>query len=715
MSDDRFKQARRSLIDRNKQRQQEQDDGASDDFHDDDFHEDEKTLMVNVDELQGSPQSSGGQPPPQPPQGQSRRNSGGRGAGQGGGSGRQDDFADAATQMVDIHDLDGAPPGPQHVEESTEPHREAFSPGPSAPSSPPPATGGQQVFAPGGDSGHEGKTDFINISDFAQQGNEFAPDSNSAGYEGKTAFIQIDALQGAQQQPSAPPQQAQGTIANDQMLRQAYQFGPESIQQGEVTLIFAQNPLGRQVVLRRVWEGNHAQMPPDVRQRVAQLDTLEHPRLVKLNGVVATQSGLWADLQKPEGYRLSAVLQQHGPQDKENVIIWLKQIAEVLDEIHASELLYANLTPDAVWIQEDNSIMLEPFDLLSFEKRGDLGEFGAQELKRPPSDRVLSPATDIFSLASIGAAAVTGLPFHAEKLANLEDQKFAKKLQKGLKPNPAERPQKATELTDQFKVGGFSLDQLSLDPAELDIKVVAAIAVVLLGGFAGYMYWDAQQAQKAAQQRAQQAAIAQQQAPPGQEEGGSAATGAPGEEAGTPDGADGEAGGAGAIAPPGAVEADARLNIVSSYQKNPPVEDTEAELSGEEATAEARKLRAAARKRISEAKDLRSDEVRRDEYTAALEDVTTAIRLNGGQPTDDDQQILDDLTSERLVREYRDDLRERIDEAIAKGAVSDARRSYKRLYTIDHRAKAVDFFNRHNEANVRTVHAAEESAEDKDN
>ncbi|QDG53203.1 hypothetical protein FIV42_21375 [Persicimonas caeni] len=608
--------------------------------------------------------------------------------------------------MVDLH---GLQQGAGRVEESTEPHREALSVG-SSPSPAPSHGGNQQVFAPGGGGGYEGKTDFININDFAQQNAEFAPDSSSAGYEGKTAFIQIDDLQGSQQQQASGPQ-GPTNIANDQMLRQSYQFGPQSIQQGEVTLIFAQNPLGRPVVLRQVWAGDPSQMPPDIRQRIAQLDALEHPSLVKLNGVFATQSGLWADLQKPEGYRLSAVLQQHGPQDKENVIDWMKQVAEVLDLIHDAELLYGNLTPDAIWIQEDNSIVLEPFDLLSFEKRGDLGPYGAQELKRPPQDRQMSPATDVFSLAAVGAAALTGLPFHAEKLSNYDDQKLAKKLEAALSANPAERPQRASELTDALKAGGgVSLDGLSLNPAELDIKIVAAIAVLLLGGFAGYMYWNKQQAQKARQAQARQAAIAKKQQEAAQPAGGSPAAGS---EAGNA-GAGSEAGApaaAGAVAPPGAVQSDPRLTIVSSYRTNPPADGGDKKMSDEEAAAEAKKLRAEAQKHLKDAKNSGSLE----EYKAALTKLTSAVRLSGGKPNDEDQKMLEELTSEKEVRQFRDDLRKDIDKALAEGAVGEARLKYKRLHSVDYRADAIGFFHRATSAEVRTVHEpAEKADEDED-
>jgi hypothetical protein len=727
MSDDRFKQARRSLIDRNRQRQQDQGDSSESD----DFHEDEKTLMVNVDELEQGRSSSQGPPP----RGSRNRQ---RGA-EGGGSG---DFADAATQMVNINELDKGSSGPhggpqsdshrtlpsgphggpqsgphggpqsgphggpqsgphggrrggRRVDEQTEPSREALSPSHRGGGSGPQ----KQVFAPGGGSGHEGKTDFINISEFADEPAQFSPDSGSSGYGGKTEFVHIDAIQGGGPQQGGP---APDDIASDQLLRQSYQFGPQSIQRGEVTLIFAQNPLGKQVVLRQVWSGNPTQAPQEIRQRIGRLDALDHPRLVKLNGVLGTQTGLWADLAKPDGYRLSAVLQQHGPQDSDNVKDWLKQIAEVLDVVHEAGLIYANLTPDAVWIQEDNSVVLEPFDLLSFEHRGDLGPFGPRELKRPPQDRQLSPATDVFSLAAVGAAALTGLPFQPESLAEVEDQKLSKTLQKALVSNPAERPQSAGDLTGQFKGGGLSLSAAlgNFDPAEIDIKVVAAMAVLLLGGLAGYMYWNQQQADKASQDKARQEAMAE--ADPVDEEAGGDDDAAAASDALEE---------AGAVQMPGSVESDPRLSIHSSFRTNPP-EDAKEEVSDEEAVERAAEERKLARRRIDSAKDLASRQDKLDEYKEALANVTTAIRLSGGTPTEDDRELLDELHSQKIVRTYVDELKKRLHTAIDEGSLGQAQFTYKRLAAIDYRADAVDFFDRSSNTEVRLVHQPEDKDED---
>jgi serine/threonine protein kinase len=749
MSDDRFKQARKSLIDRNRERHKKSGDQDAEEYD-----EDEATQMVDLDRLQ-----SGG-PPPSPNQRQDSRG-GGRNRGQqgrsgpdrgnqrggaqrggnqrggdqrgsqrrsqrggspGGGNQPQSDAFGAEefdpeekTHMFEVPADDAGGGGGVQIggggsapEEQTAPSRDALDhPGPGggrrggSPSGPP--SGGsdqnQQVFSPGGgeESGYEGKTDFINIDDFASGATEFAPEQQSAGYEGSTQFVSIDALTSGD-----PAQQAQqaGGIENDQILHQTYQFGPESIQQGEVTLIFAQNALGKDVVLRQLWDGEPSQMPAQMRQRIGELDDLSHPNLVSLNGVFAAQTGLWAELQRPEGFRLTAVLEQHGAQDEENVLEWMTSVAEVLDTIHEHQLIYASLTPNAIWIQEDNTVFLEPFDVLSFEHRGDLGPFGPPELAQAQQGTQLQPATDVFSLAAVMTAALTGLPFDPMRLNNLENQKLADGLKGALKQNPEDRPQTATELVDSLK----GSDGIPLNPEEWDIKIVAGVAIVLMLGFAGFMYWrqqspppqpPAESANATATEKASGGAAGE----AGDKAGAAAATGQDLNAKGEPPKTE----------PPGDLMPDPRVQVHTSYRYNPPAEDTKTQDS-DEISAEAEALRQSARESIQKATDL-ADSERTELYKSALADLTKAIRLQG-KMTAKDKELLEELQSKDLVQEYQENIRDDVRKAIRAGDVGDARFRYRKWATIDPSANAGDFFERVSSPQVRFISKIEDDEGD---
>lgn len=589
-----------------------------------------------------------------------------------------DDFADAATQMVDLSSV-GIEPA--HIEERTMPSRDVLPlPGEQ------PGAGGAQ----------------------------FVPDAQLAGHQGQTAFIHVDSL--AFEQPDQQDLSI-SRILNDPQLRQGYQFGEQSIQLGEVNLIFAQNPMGAQVVLRQVWAEDAASMPPELRERLKQLESLRVPHLIGLNGIIASDSGVWAELPKPDGYRLSAVLSQHGAQPKENVVAWLKDIAQALDAIHAAELVYANLTPDALWIQPDNTVLLEPFDLLSFEKRGDLGAFGPIELKRPEDDRVLSPATDVFSLAAVASAALTGLPFDRENLLQLRDSRTVKRLEQAMSRNPAERPQSASEFAARFRVkrSRKSAGKFSFHPADLDIKVLAAVAVLLLGGFAAYMYWNQQQAEKEAARQHQQMLAAQ----AAEEE--AALVDEESDEAAGSDEEDGDDEESAELAeqadtPPAEQPSseDPRVTVLSSFENNPPSDEEAANLSSDEIDEESARLLSKAREQIKTAGQLASSDDKLDEYTRALENITSSIRLHRGKPTEEEEELLAKIVNNNQLKAYREGIRKRINDAIEDDNIGSAVNSYRRLWAIDYRADAVSFFNRNPRASVRTLEAQQPEADEEE-
>ncbi|MBA2661917.1 MAG: hypothetical protein H0U74_06450 [Bradymonadaceae bacterium] len=663
MSDDRFKQARRSLIDKHNQRHQQGDD---DDFGDD------NTQMVDLESL--APRSEPSYSPPAHMDG------------------------DDATQMFEIP-TGPDPSGPMTSASSvsmpsrssggyqSEPsHRSNDAPyGHSAPQS--------QAFAPSeDDAGFEGHTQFVNLNEFASEAAHFTPEQQAAGYDGNTQFVDVASLMAG-----GPSEAPGGDIENDNVLRQSYQYGPESIQHGEVTLIFANNTLGQQVVLKRVWEGRPEQMSTPLRQRIAQLNALKHPNLICMNGMLASPTGLWVEMDHPGGARLTALLQEQGRQPKEKVMPWVRTTADVLRTVHAHQLAYANLTTDALWVQPDGSVRIEPFDMLRFEDRGSLGDFGPQEMHRPVEQRQLSPASDVYSLAALAVATMTGLPLELGRVQQL-DKNLAAPLQKALSPNPAERPQDIDAfLLSISKKPGF-------DPSKLDIKVVGAAVAVVLMILVGGLYWQQQEAASktlVAQQILKAKAVAekeQKEKLSAEAAQRAASASALADSINRPD----QAGNAAANTPApktlGAVQNDPRLTITTSYQLNPPADTTTVQAKSPERAAQ---LREQARQWTKEGAQMPTTRAM-EKYRPALEAITEAIRLQD-QATEEDNKILADLYAQSAVRDYVKNLRERIDSSVSQGAISMSRQNYRSLSAVDPNAQSMEFFGQVNSAKVQRV------------
>lgn len=721
MSDDRFKQARRSLIDRHNQRQQE---GGWDDSFGDDF-EDEATALVNLD---GQPAFA---PPPNfsdeededartemirlddamgqaPGRGPMMRSHSGIqpsydsfGGPGGGGHGQFDQPSGQFDQPSGQFDqgpghMGGSPNNAAATQavalDQVQPVPSQFAPAPSGNH----AFGGgpdpnQSLVIGGGSDGvdFEENTAFINLNDFAQGGEQFTPDSTAAGYEGNTQFVNIAALQA-----SGPP--GETPVEHDQILKQSYQFGPESIQQGEFTLIFAQNQQGAAVVLKRIWEGDPNGMPIPVRQRIAALDQIRHPRLVSLNGMIAAPSGAWVELARPPGYRLTDVISGNGPQDPNQVQHWVDQISEILGVIHAQAFVYANLTTDAVWIQEDGSVILEPFDVLSYEARGNLGVFGPPELNFPPDQQQLSPGTDVYSLAAVTVAALTGVPLNLGAVEGLE-KNTKNAVIAALNQDPSARPADPGAFVAALrgkrargkKAGGKK------SKVKMAIPVIFLLGCVGLGAAWFLNQPPPQMVDPPTTNNAVIDPVTTTIAAAGTNNGVVAMT-------------NGGTGGttgvvAAPITPSADVVSDPRLKIRTSLALNPPTNDSN-EPSADDLDA-ASAYRDQAREQLEDIDNLTQDG-KRARIETAMAQLAKAARLSGGM-TAADEELFQELSKSPYVNEIRGGFYERVDKSLKEERISRVKQVYPQLAGVDAEAKEVQFFETNRSVTIKSINPVE--------
>ena len=745
MSDDRFKQARRSLIEHNQRQQQ---DDWDDGLDEDDFG-DAPTAMINLDEVpsfapppnfaadSGSFDNGGQQAPQQwEPQQQQQHhhqqpapdpNMGGGGIQMRSHSGVQpnyDNFGGPAG--FEQHE---APPqfqaSPSQFEPATAPHgavdahhppqqqqQQVYSPPATEPGASVVDVNQSLVIGGGAASDFEENTAFINLNDFAAGGETFTPDATSAGYEGSTQFVNIAALQ-AQGPPGSTP------VENDAILKGAYQFGPESVQQGEFTLIFAQNQQGQPVVLKRIWDGDPNGMPIPVRQRIAALDQVRHPRLVALNGMMAAPSGAWVELQRPAGRRLTDVIAQNGPAPIDQVRAWIGQIAEILDFIHAKAFVYANLTTDAVWVQDDGSIIMEPFDVLTYEQRGNLGGFGGPELDVHPDQRQLGPATDVYSLAAVALASLAGLPLNPSAIASFEPA-VQEAMSVGMNPDMGARlPDVRSFVATLNGQGGGK--RRAKSPATATAhgkpqrsKVKIAIPVIFVLGVVGlavaYVLKPAPQPPPPVDDLALNAtnggiptAMTGGAADPIAPSGDGGVIEAPSADGGVEPAADGDAGAGEGDPPPAdiSVEVDPRLEIRASMAISPPDEVDNDPSPGE--LEEAAEFRAQAKALIEPdelAKLAKSEQ--RERYAQAMGKLARAVRVSGTM-TPADKELAKDLSKVEYVVDIKRDFFDRLDDSFKEERISRVKQVYPQLAAVDAEATETKFFVKNKAVDIKTI------------
>lgn len=539
--------------------------------------------------------------------------------------------------------------------------------------------GGMQI---GGDV-PEGATQMVDLNAFQvgasrlDQISTSGPSYSSGGES--TQFVNLaDLAAGAKAAAAMPPAPAgPPPIEQDAVLLQSYQFGAQSVQHlpGDVTLIFARNSFGQEVVLKRVFNGPPEHMPQQLRDRIQALATIRHPNLAQMNGLFAAQTGCWVELQRPAGGRITHMV-MHAGLTLEQAGPWFKQVADVLAQIHQRGIIYGSMTTDSIWVEPNtNAVMLEPFDVLVFEERGNLGPFGPPELNMPPEQRPIDPATDIYTLATTMIASLAGLPPTPEKLAQIPNAKLQAALTSALAQDYKTRPKTADAIIaalDGKSAGGAS-GGLPVDP-----KILGAVAALLGVVVVAFVLMSDSGGPPVA--------------PPPDTPPETTAGNTPNETTGS------TAPTMPAGVAPGVVQADARLAVTASFRLNPVVEEKK-ESTGADAK-KADDMRVEARKLIKEASGLKED-YRQQNYTKALSNLAEAMELDPKHP--DNEKLLGEVIEDKGAREFLTDAMERVEQRLEGGTVSNVVLPYRTFSKIYPGNKYPIFFEKNDRGTVTVL------------
>lgn len=189
--------------------------------------------------------------------------------------------------------------------------------------------------------------------------------------------------------------------------------------------------LERQVVVKIP----HARLMADrtFRQRFLQeirdLSNHEHPAILSIIDSGSQGDVPYAVVQYLRGGNLrERITQQGGQQSREEVLAWLPTIADALDTVHRNGSLHRDVKPANILFDAQENAILSDFgiataigaadpDAPTQEVRRELtvvGTFVGSPAYAPPEaiDRILTPAYDQYSLATVVYLALTGeLPF----------------------------------------------------------------------------------------------------------------------------------------------------------------------------------------------------------------------------------------------------------------------------------------------------------------
>ncbi|REF34939.1 protein kinase domain-containing protein [Thermasporomyces composti] len=186
----------------------------------------------------------------------------------------------------------------------------------------------------------------------------------------------------------------------------------------------------------------------DVRRLLALLDSIGHPHLVRVRQMVPLGADVVLVLDRADGGSLDELLSGRGALDPGEVVTALAPVAEALAAVHEHGLVHGDVTPEAIVFTAEGRPLLADVGILGLVEGGDAPP--SHGYADPATGGQPTPASDVYALAAVGHAALTGLQPRlgqprmplAEAAADLPSA-MVHAVTVGLQPLPARRPDAA--------------------------------------------------------------------------------------------------------------------------------------------------------------------------------------------------------------------------------------------------------------------------------
>ena len=106
--------------------------------------------------------------------------------------------------------------------------------------------------------------------------------------------------------------------------------------------------------------------PGNLQCLVAEIDilrNLRHPNLPGIVDVIEQEEAFFMVMEYVEGMALDQVLERSGPIGQQEVILWAKQLCQVLIYLHSREpvIIYRDMKPSNIMLEPDGQVKLIDF------------------------------------------------------------------------------------------------------------------------------------------------------------------------------------------------------------------------------------------------------------------------------------------------------------------------------------------------------------------
>ncbi len=201
-----------------------------------------------------------------------------------------------------------------------------------------------------------------------------------------------------------------------QRLRGFYELG-RSMGEGHSALIFLLRDVftGRQVVAKVL---KVPVLTEEIKHEIRQASLLKHRNIIKLLSESLDRFPFYIICEYVNGGVLTEILDKTGPRPPSQAVDWLFSLAEALGYLRQKRLLHSNVRPSKIYIDEENQLMISPFDIIKAGRDDrSLGKFRedcqylSPEYLRGDGERLSFSAmrySDQFSIGLVAYKMLTG-------------------------------------------------------------------------------------------------------------------------------------------------------------------------------------------------------------------------------------------------------------------------------------------------------------------
>jgi serine/threonine protein kinase len=189
------------------------------------------------------------------------------------------------------------------------------------------------------------------------------------------------------------------------------------------------------------------------------LQGLSHPRIPRVYSHFTDEGRHYLTMDFVRGEDVEQLLERHGPLPEVQVLTWADQICDVLAHLHSRGLIYRDMKPSNVMIENDGAVKLIDFGITKLFKPTERGtQIGTPGYAPPEQYQGLAtPASDIYALGATLHHMLTGrdptehMPFSfpsAKTLVPSLSQRTSDVLDRALQKVPGDRFATVVELRE---------------------------------------------------------------------------------------------------------------------------------------------------------------------------------------------------------------------------------------------------------------------------